>query len=67
MPLLPARAAGDQHRTAASFDGGRAIRPVEVVEAQLDEVCPVGGVTLPTQLFDGLGRHRHAHERFAHG
>ncbi len=65
-PALPGCATGDDDRSPAAFDGSWAIGTLEVIEAQLDKVGSVGGIALPTQVLDGLGRHGDAHERFAH-
>ena len=65
-PALPGCATGDDDRSPAAFDGSRAIGTLEVIQPELDKVRPVGGIALPTQVLDGLGRHRDAHERFAH-
>src|SRR6476659_6239214 len=62
-PTLPLRPASDDHGTAASVEGRRDVRVVDLVEAELDQVG-VGRVTCGAHLSHGGSRYRRTEQGF---
>ena len=67
LSAFPRGAAGGDDRPTPAFDGGNGIRPVQVIEAQLDEIGPLGRIPFAAQLFDRPSRNRDAYLWIAHG